>query len=96
MQISNIITALGAACLALVFIESGVPHWIKVRIWGRDAYRHRLKPFDCHLCLAWWLGIAINFFGTKSAFSIYTCVQSALTGAIASIVAVLLHKHLSK
>ncbi|TWF38840.1 hypothetical protein FHW36_10663 [Chitinophaga polysaccharea] len=86
----------GPACLALIFIESGIPHWVKMRIWGRDAYKHRLKPFDCQMCMGWWLGLISGYLETEQAFSIYTCMQVVFIGAMSSVLAVLLYKTISK
>lgn len=90
---------IGAACLALLWVESGIPHGIKRWLWGREAYRHRVKPLDCEMCMGWWLGLAagaLKLFQEKSPFAIYECIEVAISGAIASVLAVLIHKHINK
>jgi hypothetical protein len=47
----------GCACLAVLFAEaSGLADRLKFAVYGYQPYR-RLKPFDCPLCLAWWLAL---------------------------------------
>lgn len=91
-----ITNAIAAAALAVLFIELGFPQRIKTLIWKQKAHMRRLKPFDCQLCLAWWLGIALTFFGTKSPFLPYTVVQAVLCGAMAALLAVFIHKKLNE
>lgn len=74
----------GSACLALVFIESGIPFWIKQRL-----NRKRLKPFDCAFCLSFWLGIVSSIYFEKNT------VEVIYIGAMASILAVLINKKLN-
>lgn len=76
---------LGGACIALLFVNSGIVDSIKAYFQLR-----RLKPFDCPLCLAWWIGCVIPFFLGKSF------VESIYIGGIAAIAAVLIEKKLNE
>lgn len=85
---------IGIACFAVLFAEeSGVLNWLKYNIIFKNdttAYiSKRIKPFDCPLCLAWWMGIIyglINHYGPVSV----------LIGAICSILATTISKFLRK
>jgi len=81
----------GAACLAILFVEvANVPLWIKKVLWGDQAYRHRIKPLDCSPCLSFWLAGFFSIFFHKNPL-VVPCI-----GAISSILAVLIIKHMSK
>lgn len=50
-----ILSIAGSACLAVLFVAVGGAVRLKrILRWPQDR---RLKPFDCELCLAWWLGV---------------------------------------
>lgn len=45
----------GSACLAWLFVNVGLAFRLKRLLrWPIDK---RMKPFDCELCLAFWLGL---------------------------------------
>jgi hypothetical protein len=92
---NSVMMIAGAACLALLWVESGIPHGIKRLLWRRNAYKHRLKPLDCVVCMSWWLGLLLNYFRNNYHLTIYTIVETVMAGAIASVLAVLIHKHLN-
>jgi hypothetical protein len=74
----------GAACTALVFIQSGIPFiikkWLKVR---------RLKPFDCEFCLAFWVCLFSSIYLEKN------WLEVIYISAVASILAVFITKKLN-
>jgi hypothetical protein len=80
----DILLIIGSACIALLFIQSGIPFtirkWLKLR---------RLKPFDCELCLSFWLGMASAIYFDKN------CVEVIYISAMASILAVFINKKLN-
>jgi hypothetical protein len=80
----DILLIIGAACTALVFIQSGIPWNIKRRLKLR-----RLKPFDCELCLAFWLGVFSSIYFEKNV------PEVIYIGAIAAIMAVFINKKLN-
>lgn len=84
----TILIIAGSACLAWLFVNTGLSFAMKRLLrWPLDR---RMKPFDCELCLAFWLGViggmspAINF-ETLSPFPLYT-------GGCAAVLAVLIKK----
>lgn len=96
----NMLLITGAACTALLFIQSGIPFtirkWLKLR---------RLKPFDCEFCLAFWLCFFSSSFrgvclSSWPAFlsSIYfekNWLETIYISAMASILAVFINKKLN-
>lgn len=93
----HIINIIGTACTAIVFVHSGIPLSIKKLLWGSQAIKRRLKPFDCEMCMAWWLGIISSIFlETETTFLIYRVVEAVFTGAIASVLAIYITKKLNE
>lgn len=88
----------GAAAVALLFVEIVAPQ-IKWWLWGGDMYGRRLKPLDCELCLAFWLGligVVVNYFRNNTHFTIYVVVEAVIVGAVAAVIAVVVKKYLNK
>ncbi|HWV64368.1 hypothetical protein, partial [Chitinophaga sp.] len=73
-----------------VFIETGLPKFIKRKIWGKDSYKHRLKPLDCQMCMGWWMGIIISVFFGKN------WPETICIGGISAVLAVIITKYLNK
>lgn len=78
---NNLLLILGSACLSLVFIQTGIPFRVK-KYFGAK----RLKPFDCPLCLAWWLGLFSSIIFEKNTLEVI------YIGAVASVTAVIINK----
>ncbi|WP_343668709.1 hypothetical protein [Chitinophaga sp.] len=78
---NNLLLIVGSACLSLAFIETGIPFRVKKLFKVK-----RLKPFDCPLCLAWWLGISSSIFFEKNTLEVI------YIGAAASVTAVIINK----
>jgi hypothetical protein len=82
--LQNLLLIIGSACTSLLFIDTGIPftvrRWLKLR---------RLKPFDCELCLAFWLCLASAIYFEKN------WLETIYISAIASILAVFINKKLN-
>lgn len=50
-----ILMTVGSACLAWLFVNTGVS--FRLRRLMRWPHDRRMKPFDCELCLAFWMGL---------------------------------------
>lgn len=88
---NNLLIIVGSACGALFFIEvMQAPHWIKKRLWNRDAYKHRLKPLDCSPCLSFWFCVIPGVFLGKN------CPELLYMGVISSVLAVFISKKLNE
>jgi uncharacterized BrkB/YihY/UPF0761 family membrane protein len=85
---NNYSIAFGCACFALVFIMSGISTSIN-RIFKRPLYA-RIKPFDCELCLSFWIGIVSSiYFGKNIVEIIYI---GSIAAIIAQTITVIYHK----
>jgi hypothetical protein len=74
------IKIIGAACLALFITEtSGIVDWIK---WKLNI--QRLKPFDCTVCLGFWVGLASYYVNIPAVF--YAAIASALALILEKII----------
>lgn len=75
----------GSASLAWLFVNVGLAFRLKRLLrWPIDK---RMKPFDCELCLAFWLGLigSAIFFETEWPFHLYT-------GGCAAVLAVIINR----
>jgi hypothetical protein len=73
------------SCFAVLASEtSGFVQWIKFK---RNL--NRMKPLDCPLCLAWWVGII--FFVLQKQF-----LEAPFFAATASMLAVFISRELRK
>jgi hypothetical protein len=79
----TIVTIISTSCFAVLIAEaSGLMQWIKFKI----KVKH-LKPLDCPLCLAWWLGIIV-FIIEKRYY------EAPLFAATSSIIAIFISRTL--
>ncbi len=82
--------AIASACVASVFVGQRLYIPIKKAIYKTRWKDHRLKPFDCELCLAWWTGIVGGIYFEKNGLEVI------YIGACAAVLAVAITKHLNK
>lgn len=81
----NLLFIISSACLAVLIAEtSGLVQWIKFRL-NFD----RLKPLDCPMCLAWWLGLIV--FVVEKHY-----LLAPLFAASSSILAIFISKAIKK
>lgn len=73
--------------------------WLKIkRIWYKEVIvmnvrtvtERRLKPFDCPLCMGWWIGFFITLYQT------WDMNYSVIIGVLSSTGAILISKLMSK
>jgi hypothetical protein len=81
--------------IGLLFAEfSGIPQWFTRWLWktfkiGRMVLSGhkipiRIKPFDCGMCLSFWIAIAQNYF---LSYSIYHIIgYAAISGCLAHLI----------
>lgn len=90
---NHLIEIIGIASFSWLFAEgSGIVQWMKWRIqqykWKKELplkAAKRLKPFDCPLCLSFWLGLI--YFGLT--LHTWQCIFYA---SICSVLAVIISK----
>jgi len=81
----NLLLIISCACMAVLIAEtSGLVQWVKYRL-----NFNRLKPFDCPMCLAWWIALILFMFQKQF-------LTAPLFAAMSSIVAVFISKTLKK
>jgi len=73
-----LLNAVSAAAIALLLIEvvsiqTYIKRWLNIDEWAS------IKPFDCSLCLSFWIGLII---GAASTVEIWPSVQVALMAVI--------------
>ena len=82
---NTLITIVSISCFSVLLAEaSGIIQWIKFHF-----NINRLKPLDCPLCLAWWVGL-ILFIVEKHY------LLAPLFAATSSILAVFISKFLRR
>ena len=52
--------------------------------------RKRIKPFDCGLCLGFWLGLSIGYYQT------YDILSAIQLGFVSSVIAILTEKIMNR
>lgn len=72
------LNAISAAATALLMtevisIQTYIKRWLKMDEW------QSIKPFDCSLCLSFWIGLVI---GAAETTNIWQAVQVALMAVI--------------
>ncbi|MBV7534066.1 hypothetical protein [Chitinophaga sp. sic0106] len=85
---NNLLIIFGSACIAVIFVEQRM--YMPVKRMIRSDMSKRVKPLDCALCLAWWLGIISSIYFEKNTLEVI------YIGAGAAISAVAITKHLQK
>lgn len=79
----------GIAAFSVLFAElNGFMADLKVRL-----NRKRLKPFDCPMCLAWWIGLLTWYFTHGQGSWLYT-PHSVLFGSVCSVLAIFISRQL--
>ena len=89
-MIDSVLYAVGSACLAVTWIGSGIHICIKRMIWGYKQGAHRLKPFDCAMCMGWWFGIVSGIYFVKSP------AETIYIGAMSFVLSIVLTKYLNR
>jgi hypothetical protein len=74
----------GAACTALVWIQTGIPFYLR-----NCLNRRRLKPLDCEMCMAFWLAILSSIYFEKNV------LETIYIGGMAAVLAVFINKKLN-
>lgn len=64
-------------------------YYYKVDVFNLKKER-RLKPFDCPLCMGWWIGLIATYNQTGNV------IHSITIGILSSAVAILVSKLMSK
>ena len=73
--------------------------WLKIkRIWYKEvivaniktATEKRLKPFDCPLCMGWWIGLLSSYYQTGDLY------YSMIIGVLSSFGAILISKLMNR
>ena len=72
------LNAISAAAIALLMtevisIQNYIKKWLKMDEW------QSIKPFDCSLCLSFWIGLGI---GAAETTNIWQAVQVALIAVL--------------
>lgn len=59
---------------AIVFVESGIPKMMKALINNITKWNlKRLKPFDCTLCMGFWIGLAFHHSSIEDIMIAFFC-----------------------
>ena len=65
--------AIGLLMTEVISIQTYIKRWLKMDEW------QSIKPFDCSLCLSFWIGLVI---GAAETTNIWQAVQVALMAVI--------------
>ena len=65
--------AIGLLMTEVISIQNYIKRWLKMDEW------QSIKPFDCSLCLSFWIGLVI---GAAETTNIWQAVQVALMAVI--------------
>jgi len=66
-------TAIALLMTEVISIQNYIKRWLKMDEW------QSIKPFDCSLCLSFWIGLII---GAAETTNIWQAVQVALMAVI--------------
>ena len=66
-------TAIALLMTEVISIQNYIKKWLKMDEW------QSIKPFDCSLCLSFWIGLVI---GAAETTNIWQAVQVALMAVI--------------
>lgn len=77
------------AFVCLLICRTGIIRWVKFKVWGAEWAKHSIKPFDCPLCLTFWVSLAIDCY-------LYTIPVAIGQAAINALIASELEKYLRK
>ena len=66
-------TAIALLMTEVISIQNYIKRWLKMDEW------QSIKPFDCSLCLSFWIGLVI---GAAETTNIWQAVQVALMAVI--------------
>lgn len=81
---------LGVSALAILIAEtSGIMNKIKYVLFKKKPYEMRLKPFDCPLCLSFWLGLV---YFSKQVGIVEAMMHAAICSLVSLFTIKLLHK----
>lgn len=103
MESIALLTQLFIAALAAITVAhySGLPALIKTWINRNFSIPYtwiKVKPLDCHVCLAFWLALVYRVASVtqNGPFTLGTAVQVLLQAVAASAISHFLYRHLSK
>ena len=83
----KIIDIIAITCLAVFIAEaSGIMGWVKflLYVFFKRPQSKRLKPFDCSMCLAFWISI-FYFWNNSPIIIVYAATASVTAIVVESI-----------
>ena len=70
------------ATVCLLICRTGIIRWLKWRLFGPalDWAANRIRPFDCPLCLTFWVSLAVDGY----SLNIWEAIGIASINALAA------------